>query len=61
MILSDFGVIILFGKAWPQSEGRRHADPEVKLLPGSMEPPRPPHSSFAHAIDIFEYRTDANQ
>ena len=34
MILSGYDVIIFFEKAWPQSEGRRHAHHRVKLLPG---------------------------
>ena len=30
---SDFDVIIFFGQARPQSEGRRHTDPGIKLPP----------------------------
>ena len=37
MILSGFGVVIFLGKAWPQSEGRRHADLKVKLPPDQLQ------------------------
>ena len=33
MSFSDFWVIIFFEQAEPQSEGSRHTDPGVKLLP----------------------------
>ena len=34
--LSDSESSIYFGKAWPQSEGRRHADLGFKLPPGRV-------------------------
>ena len=50
MNLKCFGVIISFEQAWPQSEGSRHTDPGVKLLP---EWSSGPHCHWPTSLAIF--------